>query len=67
VQLVRTQNAIMISVEDDGKGFNKNEEFDGHGLRNLRERVKFLDGIFEIESNIGEGTLINIEVAVLVD
>jgi len=64
VQLVRTQNAIMISVEDDGKGFNKNEEFDGHGLRNLRERVKFLDGIFEIESNIGEGTLINIEVAV---
>lgn len=44
------------------KGFDKNDTANnGIGLANVKNRVNFLEGHFEIHSNIGDGTTINIE------
>ena len=55
VQLNFTDKNLNITVEDDGKGFNKDENFKGIGLKNIHSRVEFLNGGMEISSN-NEGT-----------
>jgi two-component system, NarL family, sensor kinase len=52
---------IGLYIFDNGQGFNTESRSDGNGLRNMRERVKLVKGIFEIASN-KEGTTIEIEI-----
>lgn len=54
---------LNIKIDDDGKGF----EIDkikgwGNGLTNMRKRIEELDGRFEITSEVGKGTLIELSV-----
>ena len=52
---------FFITVEDDGKGFDKATNYEGIGLTTLKNRVKFLDGKLDIHSEQEVGTTINIE------
>ena len=57
---------VSIIVEDDGNGFNQDsEKITGTGLHNIKTRVQNLDGIFEIDTVINRGTIINIEITIL--
>ena len=51
---------ITAVVEDNGSGFNAEEALSGGrkniGLPTLQERIRMLNGEFEIKSNIGRGT-----------
>lgn len=49
-------------MEDNGVGFDVNASKDGHGLKNIKRRVDFLNGELIIDSRIGEGTLFMIEI-----
>jgi signal transduction histidine kinase len=50
---------LVLEVQDNGQGFNLEREKPGHlGLHSMRERIEDLDGILEINSTLGEGTLI---------
>ena len=64
VQLLEDRGNLLITVEDDGKGFDPaaNEQSEGIGLTNVRTRVEVLRGTFHLESKPGRGTFINIEV-----
>jgi two-component system NarL family sensor kinase len=65
VQLVRKGNALSITVEDNGKGFDKNifkNKQDGMGYQNLKDRIAYLNGTLDIETAPGKGTSVNIEV-----
>lgn len=60
---------VKIYVYDDGQGFDvsckKNAEtyeFSGFGLMSMKERIDLLNGSFEIDSNPGKGTRINISI-----
>lgn len=57
----------MITVEDNGKGFNPAllNDAAGVGLGNVKNRVEFLRGEMKIESVAKEGTSIHIEVQVM--
>jgi len=58
VELIRDENRLSVTVEDDGKGFDLTEE-DGSshsGLVSVRNRVHYLGGNIEIESGKGIGT-----------
>ncbi|MCM1567980.1 MAG: histidine kinase [Roseburia sp.] len=59
-------NHICIDVNDNGKGFQEAEVTEKQckhfGLSVMKERVKLLDGTIEIQSDIGEGTNIHIEI-----
>ena len=55
-------NVILLSVEDDGTGFNTNKARKGIGLKNFDSRASDIGGKVEIFSNPGEGTKVVIHV-----
>ncbi|MEZ5173328.1 MAG: histidine kinase [Bacteroidia bacterium] len=61
VQIVEAENGISISVEDEGIGFNP-EATKGQGLASIAGRMKHINGSLEIESRIGKGSLITLEI-----
>jgi two-component system sensor histidine kinase UhpB len=57
--LLRPSNGnVLLSVSDDGVGFNPNTKSKGLGLINMRERVHQLNGTFEFHSEPGRGTTV---------
>jgi signal transduction histidine kinase len=62
VKLVREDNHLILSVSDDGRGFDPTQvDTDKHfGLRGLRERVAMFAGELQIHSQAGRGTTIRL-------
>ncbi|HEX5619716.1 MAG TPA: PAS domain-containing protein [Solirubrobacteraceae bacterium] len=56
VRLARENGELQIEVRDDGKGGA--EATPGSGLSGLADRVGALDGVLEVESPPGEGTVL---------
>ena len=59
IQLQDTPDKLLISVGDDGRGFQPRDR--GLGLLGMEERVHRLGGQFHIASGDGNGTLLTIE------
>lgn len=55
--------AFFITIEDNGIGFAVEDLSNraGMGINNIHNRVEYLGGTVEIDSKIGEGTTVNIE------
>ncbi len=64
VQVINNENKINITVEDDGQGFDKTilKTAKGIGWSNIYNRVEFLKGKIEVDSTIGKGTSVFIEI-----
>jgi signal transduction histidine kinase len=60
VSLYRSDDRLMLEVDDDGKGFDPDTSGRGDGLTNLAARVQALGGTFSIESEPGKGTTIKV-------
>ena len=66
----KTAANIMINVEDDGIGFDVSKMTDyrknpaGYGLFSIRERLKFINGYFDIKSSHRNGTKVSILVPI---
>ncbi len=58
VSLSATKNHIVLSIHDNGNGFNTNEPPTGNGLKNIQTRTAGLGGIVLIQSAIGSGVTI---------
>ncbi len=63
VQLSKNNNELSITVEDNGVGFdNANTNVKkGIGFKNIRARLKIINGIIDVQSTIGEGASIYIQ------
>jgi two-component system, NarL family, sensor histidine kinase DevS len=59
VEVTEADESIQVRVEDDGKGFDLDEETDGFGLMGMRERVALAGGTLEVKSAPGKGTSIS--------
>jgi signal transduction histidine kinase len=59
VTVVQEPDRLMLSIQDDGSGFNPREER-GMGLLGMEERVGSLGGRLSIESVKGEGTVLRV-------
>lgn len=67
LQCAQNENTWLLTIEDDGIGFDAGaaDTRQGLGLTNVRNRVAYMDGKMEILSgNSGRGTAINIELHV---
>ncbi|KQB41367.1 tetratricopeptide repeat-containing sensor histidine kinase [Flavobacterium aquidurense] len=53
-------NSIKMTIMDDGDGFEMKNKKTGIGLNNMRERAEQLEGDFNVESQIGKGTKIEV-------
>jgi len=55
---------LKLQIQDNGKGFSLNEQIEGpnhiSGIYNMQQRAKLIEAGFEITSEIGNGTCINV-------
>jgi signal transduction histidine kinase len=67
VGITGSDAAVTITVQDDGVGFDVGKlglpsgDRGGFGLFNIRERLEYTGGQFEIESSPGKGTRVIIK------
>ncbi|WP_109097700.1 sensor histidine kinase [Aquimarina sp. AU58] len=66
ISLTNHDSLLNIIIEDNGKGFDAKvlPKKEGMGLRNIEKRVEHLQGTFEIDSTIGKGTNIIINIPI---
>ncbi|HXY84151.1 MAG TPA: GAF domain-containing protein [Gaiellaceae bacterium] len=64
ILLARRPRAVNVVVEDDGRGFDPtlSRATGGIGLLGIRERAELLDGRLTVESSVGRGTTVAVEV-----
>jgi len=56
--------SAILTIEDDGSGFNARATSSGNGLRNIRGRASALGGTFAVSSRKGRGARLRITVPV---
>ncbi len=55
---------LLLQISDDGVGFNVKKAKKGIGLQNMLSRINECDGVFEIQSKKGEGTIITVTIPI---
>lgn len=70
ISVVRDDTGIEVCIKDNGKGFDlddksgKHVKSSGLGLFSLKERLVYLGGCFDIKSESGNGTIVNIRIPI---
>ena len=66
IRLHRSPHELLLTVQDDGKGFDAENDGGGTslGILGMRERAISSGATFEIDSRPGEGTCITVRVPV---
>jgi signal transduction histidine kinase len=65
IQLSDNESFVKLSISDNGEGFELKaikKTIGGSGLKNMQARAELLNGTFKIQSKIGKGTTIRIEI-----
>lgn len=63
VDLRMKDKSLSLTIQDDGQGFDATAIPAGHyGILGIKERVRLVNGVFEIQSENGKGTMLKIEV-----
>lgn len=57
-----TGENILLSIQDNGCGFNQSDNTTGFGLQGMKERTAALSGEIKIISKYGQGCRINVEI-----
>ena len=63
IDLIVIDNHVNLSIKDNGVGFDFSEkynDFKSLGLKTIKERVRFLNGVLKIDSQKNKGTTFNI-------
>jgi two-component system NarL family sensor kinase len=61
IRIFGHRGGATLRIQDNGKGFHRDQAKGGLGLRNMQERVEQLDGTFRVLAS-AEGTVIEAEV-----
>lgn len=64
LKILQEDGNMLIKIEDNGVGFDSEKENKGIGLKNINSRIKKLKGIIKVNSKLGEGTTIEIELPI---
>ena len=64
ISMIRDNDGISVTIEDNGKGFEYNADNadEGIGLKNIRSRILFLKGTVDFDTAPGKGTLVAIHI-----
>ncbi|HEY9176925.1 MAG TPA: sensor histidine kinase [Flavipsychrobacter sp.] len=62
ITLIKDEEGISATIEDNGKGFNPGDESGGIGMKNMQTRIHYLKGSIEWDSAPGKGTVVTIQV-----
>jgi len=64
IHLSLIDNELSLLFEDNGKGFESKKSTEGIGSQNMKNRVNELKGQMNIDSVLGRGTVISIEIPI---
>ncbi|MBF6609430.1 MAG: ATP-binding protein [Flavobacterium sp.] len=64
VNIAQNDSELLVSITDDGKGFDTLTQRGGIGIKNLRSRAKSVHGRLIIDSKIGFGTTIELRMPI---
>lgn len=64
IQFKIQKDKVVMLVEDDGKGFDKQQVQGGNGLYNMEQRARSAGGVLHIRSSAGNGTSVKMELQV---
>ena len=64
VKIWSERNQVFLLIEDNGIGFDTNENFEGNGLQNFEQRAEESDMKIKINSEIGKGTSILLSITI---
>lgn len=62
VTLEKRGQRLLLEVKDLGEGFDINDRNRGLGLVIMAERARLVQGLFSLESSLGHGTTVRVEV-----
>ena len=62
LRLESTGRQVLLSIQDNGRGFDPSKNTTGFGLQSMKERTAALQGKFAIVSEQNQGTRIKIEI-----
>ena len=62
IKLKTTAEELNLSIEDNGRGFNPEQNRSGYGLRGMRERVTTVNGQFQLITAPGIGCRIEVKI-----
>ena len=64
VEVIFAPSGLVMRIKDNGKGFAPDQKLKMHyGLQNMRERARKIRGVVDIQSKLGEGTTICLQVS----
>ncbi|WP_430813510.1 PAS domain-containing protein [Carboxylicivirga sp. RSCT41] len=64
IQLLKRDDLVTLTIEDDGLGFEIEHTIDTFGLNSMRTRAEAIGAYFEIESSPGRGTQLLLELTI---
>ena len=64
LQLIQDKKRVVLTVSDDGKGFNEKTDTKGMGLKSILNRVESCNGKMDIDTSPGKGTEVTIELKI---
>lgn len=64
IQLVRENSSLLLTIKDDGRGFEPDivRNMPGLGLKSMRERIRLINGSISYISLPGQGTTVQVRV-----
>jgi two-component system, NarL family, sensor histidine kinase UhpB len=65
IQLNQSNGKLTMRVKDNGNGFDEHQKRSGNGLRNMRDRAQAMQAELMIETNMGKGTEVKLEMPII--
>jgi len=62
ISVKEQENNVILTVSDDGSGFDPSKKAKGIGLRNIRSRVEYYSGDMKIISSPGKGCTLQVSI-----
>lgn len=63
ISLDMVEENVLLTITDNGKGFNMDQKKETPGLNSMQERADTINGQLSVESNIGAGTTVRFTIA----
>jgi signal transduction histidine kinase len=64
IKLHYTNNNLLVSIEDDGIGFDVKKKSNGSGLSNISKRAQSIGGFINVNSSKSTGTIVQINIPI---
>lgn len=64
IKIEQNHNEVLLTIYDNGKGFNEKLNLAGNGLKGMQERLEFINGTVTFESREGTKVLISVPLTI---